>query len=714
MADKRYTPPSDVNKGSEDELTSDSMEDGSNWLRKAQDAFEFSTTFIDANYRNKWESGINAFNSVHDANSKYNTSSFDKRSKLFRPKTRSIIRKVEAAAAAAYFSNSDVLSIEAENSNDKTACAGAEMMKELIQHHLTKNVPWFQIVQGGLQDAMVTGCAVAHVYWETKGNTEESDNESSDSDYSKSNVKSFMGQPENAPSIDYKRSFTSDSSSNTNSKKVAKLIKDKPCVDLIPIENIRFDPAASWTNPVETSPYLIHLIPMYVGDVKTMMTNGKWKRYSESIIKSALQTKSDTTNQARLKKVSDPYNTNGKTISDYEIVWVQRHIHREDDVDYDFYTLGDVALLSEPVPLIDNVFHGMRPYVIGNCVLETHKVIPSSIPELSRGLQEEANEISNQRLDNVKFSMNKRYIVARNKQVDIQSLIRNVPGGITMADSVDDIREVSTPDVTQSSYLEQDRINTDMDELLGNFGAGTVQANKQLAQTVTGMSMMNSSANTLVEYTLRTFTETFIEPILNQLVLLERHYETDEVLLDIIGNRTGVFKKLGTDENADKLLQHNVSLKVNVGMGATSPEQKLNKLTQGIMSYGNIVKMGIPNLNTSEIGKEIFGALGYSDGSRFITQSDNPEITQLQQQIQQLESQLKTKTQPVEIAKMNNDNRLQIATMKEGHLNSRKLVDHYASIAKSGLKPIADAGAIKTLENSQPTKQQPLSPQRKM
>jgi hypothetical protein len=671
--DKQFQPPSTTDpvasKTGPGALTPDKKvdvddSDSGKWLQRAKDAFAFSTTYVDNNYRGKWEDGINAFNSIHPSSSKYHSGSFEKRSKLYRPKTRSIIRKIEAAAAAAYFSNSDVLSIESENASDPKDCAAAEVMKELIQHHLTKTVPWFQVVQGGLQDAMVSGSAVAHVYWDTK--------------------------------------TTAD---NT------KLVNDHPKVDLIPIENIRIDPAASWVDPVETSPYIIHLIPMYVGDVKTMMAAGTWKKYSEGMIKQALQSKSDSTNQARLKRQGNPYDSDGKTISDYEVVWVQRHIHREDDIDYDFYTLGDVALLTDPVPLSETVFHGKRPYVIGNCVIETHKVFPSSIPELSKGLQEEANEISNQRLDNVKFSMNKRYIVARNKQVDIQSLIRNVPGGVTMADSTEDVREVSTPDVTQSAYLEQDRINTDMDELLGNFGAGTVQANKQLAQTVTGMSMMNSSANVLVEYTLRTFTETFIEPILNQLVLLERHYETDENLLKLVGKRAEVMKKLGTEDKTDELLQRELFVRVNVGMGATSPEQKINKLLSGLTAYGNLVKMQIPNLNIAEAGKEIFGALGYADGSRFLSIGENPEVQQLQAQVKQMQAQLQDKTQPVKIAQMNNETKVHIATMKEGNANNRKLVDHYSKLTEKGLGQVANDAAIKANANGAPApkpQQQPM------
>jgi len=47
--------------------------------------------------------------------------------------------------------------------------------------------------------------------------------------------------------------------------------------------------------------------------------------------------------------------------------------------------------------------------------------MPSSIPQLSKGLQEETNEVANQRIDNVKFVLNKKWFVKRGKEADVQA-----------------------------------------------------------------------------------------------------------------------------------------------------------------------------------------------------------------------------------------------------------------------------------------------------
>jgi hypothetical protein len=725
---KPITPPSTVDTNAEYSGVS-----SSSWLQRAQQAFQNSTSFVDTNYRKHWEDSISMFNSEHPSDSKYNAPQYDKRSKIFRPKTRAIVRKIEAASAAAFFSNADIVSITAQNPSDKAEVLSAEVMKALLEWRLTNSIPWFQIVQGGIQDAAVQGAVIAHVYWKlTTRNVAKATNDLSDDEMytnHQSNINSvndtpytgpvsplkdpkevFSGETQNGPSIGHNYGSGVGGGEQRTGKEqlprgdkpkiktyVNEVVEDKPCVDLIPIENFRVDPAASWIDPINTSPYLIHIIPMFVGDVKSKMNTGEWKAFPEAMIKSALQNKSDTTNAVRQKGKIDPYESDGKQIADYEVVWVQRHIHRHNGRDWEFYTLGEVALLTDPQPLEKNVFHGERPYVMGTINLETHKVYAASIPELSKQLQEEANEIANQRLDNVKMVLNKRYIVARNKQVDIGSLVRNVPGGITMADDVDkDIREVTFQDVTQSSYAEQDRINGDMDELLGNFSSGSVSTNRQLAETATGMALLSQNTNIMVEYQLRTYVETFIEKVLKQLIKLEQHYETDQDVLEIAGQQAQARQKYGVDKITDDMLDHQMTLRVNVGMGATNPVQKIQKLTQGIGAFMNIAVQAtkVPVLNMEEVGKELFGALGYADGSRFINKQIDPQVVQMQKAIQQLQMALKTRSDlkaadnqtKMAVTTQNNQTKLALANLNNKH----KTVENAADRTHGANKMIAE------------------------
>lgn len=251
------------------------------WLKIAADAYSSSTTYVDANYRKKWEDAINMFNSKHPAESKYHSDAYKHRSKYFRPKSRSMVRKHEAAAAAAFFSNVDVISTDAVDQGNKEQVASAAIWKEVLNHRLTKTIPWFQIVVGGVQDAMTVGVVCSYQYWKYR------DELVNDDEYH----------------VELDEYGTEILVKNQPSRNV---LEDEPCVELQAIENIRIDPGADWINPIKSSPYVIRMIPMYVTDVKSLMEREdektqqpKWKKLDDAEIRSASKQLNDTTRQTR-------------------------------------------------------------------------------------------------------------------------------------------------------------------------------------------------------------------------------------------------------------------------------------------------------------------------------------------------------------------------------------------------------------------------------
>lgn len=576
------------------------MMDNDRALRLAKDAYTGSTSFFDTSIRPQLERDLRMFQSRHGADSKYHSEAYRTRSKLFRPKTRAAIRNGEAAAAEAFFSSNDTVSVEPTNGQDPAQQASAEVMKALLQYRLTKSIPWFLIAIGAYQDAMVTGSVASYQSWE----------------------------------YDPIRNI------------------DRPSIELLPLENLRFDPAASWVDPVGTSPYIIQLIPMYLKDVKRRMqpdqdgTAPKWFPLNDNQLISAATQTHDSTRMLREDARAD--SRNGVTdITDFSIVWVHRNIIEDEGQDVIYYTLGEQFLLSAPVLLTNEHPHGRRPYVVGCAVLETHKAYPSSLPKLVRDVQVESNEIANQRIDNVKLALNKRYFVKRNKQVDIRSLTRNTPGSVTlMLDPAEDVKVFDTPDVTGSSYQEQDRLNLDFDELAGNFSTGSVQSNRRLNETVGGMTLLTDSANKLGNYQLKTFVETWVEPVLRQLVLLEQYYETDAKILALAGKEAQLFQRFGIDQPTDDMLTAEVTLTVAVGMGTTSPSQRINNLMTGVNGVKAALEDGVLErygIDPTEVIKEVFGALGYKNGGRFFRNAEDPRIAGMQQKIEQLQQQLEAK-----------------------------------------------------------------------
>lgn len=590
------------------------------WLGLAKDAYEASTSYVDANYRKRWEDAIAQFNNRHPADSKYNQDSYKHRSRLFRPKARAMVRKYEAAAAAAFFANIDVVSTTAVRESDMMQRAGAELMKEILQHRLTKTIPWFQVLVGGVQDALTVGVVCSYQYWK----------------HSSKPVKVIGERPELSIGEDGNEVVVNVPEERIEMESVI----DEPCVELVPIENIRIDPAADWIDPIKSSPYAIRMVPMYAVDLKTEMRRidqktgrARFNQLDDGQIAEGVKTEADSTKAARdggRQQTED----SEKSLADYEVIWLHENFVRVEGEEFVFWTLGTKHMLSEPVPLADAYFHGERPLVMGCAVLETHRTMPNSMVMLGDQLLREANEIVNQRLDNVKLVLNKRWIVKRGKNVDVNSLLRNVPGSVTMADATDDVQEINWPDVTGSSFAEQDRVNVDYDELTGSFSAGSVQSNRKLNETVGGMSIISSSASQITEFTLRTITETWVEKVLRQLVKLESAYETDEVILGLAAERAQLYPRYGIDKVTDKLLQQDLSVNVNVGIGATDPGIKLNRFLMAMDAYSRMSQSAPQNVDLKEVAKEVFGLSGYRDGARFFSEED-PRMQAMQNQLQQ-------------------------------------------------------------------------------
>jgi hypothetical protein len=274
---------------------------------------------------------LRQFQGLHPQGSKYLSDAYRARSKFFRPKTRAAVRKNEAIAAEALFQTTDVVSITPMDDDNQAQLASAEINKELLQYRLTKTIPWFLIAMGAYQDAQVQGICV---------------------------LVPTTGKYNKQKNI------------------------DQPCIELRPIENIRFDPAADWYDPVGSSPYFIDMIPMYVEGREGADENAD-QRASSSEVEHGRQAQLlkactmllDVVRMQREPGRVDPRSPS-QQITAYTIVWVHRNIVEVDGEDWIYHTLGTVAMLDKPRPLRKVYFHGKRPYTIGFSVIETHKSYP--------------------------------------------------------------------------------------------------------------------------------------------------------------------------------------------------------------------------------------------------------------------------------------------------------------------------------------------------
>lgn len=575
-------------------------------IETARTIYRASTDYMDSNITNQWEMNLNHFNNEHSPRSKFRGKNF-KRSHVFRPKTRSMTKSSEAALTNAMFSTLDVLDVQAEDPTDQVQLASAAINKEILQYRLDRKIKWYQTVIGAYQSTQVYGLCISMQRWDYHVDTDV------------------------IPATDGSGNYITDDDGTLMGFEQEKVRKDDLCVDLIAPENFRFDPMCDWRDPCGTSPYLIYMMPIYVSDALENMEKKDdktgqpvWRKYAMGDLLATRKKWYDRTRQAREgNRRIDP--ADDQASSAYSTVWAHMNVVRINGDDMMYWTMGTELILTEPVLLTEAFPHlkdGERPFTVGFSTIEAFRNYPAGDVEQSAGLQEEINLVANQRLDNVKLVLNKRYYVKRGSQVDLDALIRNVPGGgVMMNDPEKDVQTVDTRDVTGSSYQEQDRLSVEMDELVGSFSQTSVQSNKNLNETVGGMEAMSSGAGAVRDYGLRIFFETWAEPTLRQMVRLTQYYETDKTILSLAAKKVSLYQKFHIDKITDELLINDLTVRVNVGMGNTDPQKRVEKLMYATKNAASLPEMA-PRMKSSEVADEIYGSLGYKDASRFFRNDD--------------------------------------------------------------------------------------------
>ena len=618
-------------------------------IQTARTIYRASTDYMDSNITTVWETNLAHFNSEHKPSSKFRAQSF-KRSKVFRPKTRSMTKSSEAALTNAMFSTLDVLDVQAEDPSDQRQVASAAVGKEMLQLRLDRKIPWYQTVIGAYQSTQVYGLCISFQRWDYHVDTDV------------------------VPAQSESGGYIVDEEGNLMGYEQEKVRKDDLCIDLIAPENFRFDPMCDWRDPCGTSPYLIYMMPIYVIDALEKMEQDDpktgqpaWRKHAMGDLLATRKQWYDRTRQARegnrrIDPADDPAS------SSYTTLWAHMNIVKINGDDMMYWTMGTELVLTDPVLLTEAFPHlreGERPFTIGFSTIEAFRNYPAGDVEQAAGLQEEINLVANQRLDNVKLVLNKRYYVKRGSQVDLDALIRNVPGGgVMMNDPEKDVQTVDTRDVTGSSYQEQDRLGVEMDELTGSFSQSSVQntGNRKGGETKGGMEQMSSGAGAVRDYGLKIFFETWVEPTLRQMMRCEQMYETDITIMTLASKRAQLLQRFGIDELTDELLLNELTVRVNVGMGNTDPQKRVEKLMFATESSAKLPGMAA-RMKSSDVADEIYGALGYKNAVRFF-RTDEEQKQYIEANPPKEDPEMAIKKEEIKMHTQDNERRHQREVMK--------------------------------------------------
>lgn len=201
--------------------------------------------------RKTWDRNYRAFHNQHFDGSKYLAKEYQARSKHFRPKTRSAVRKAMAGMASSLFSTVDAIAIQPGNEGDPVSRAGAALMQEILNYRTDRTsgrnaIPWFKTAMGATQDAQLTGIVVSKQYWklQTKQVGEQPMSET---------------DPETGEEVEIWDEDPETSARTRAMQPVLKTIFDRPDCVCLPGEQVLIDSGADWTDPAQSSAFLIQI-----------------------------------------------------------------------------------------------------------------------------------------------------------------------------------------------------------------------------------------------------------------------------------------------------------------------------------------------------------------------------------------------------------------------------------------------------------------------
>lgn len=598
--------------------------------------------------RGVWARSYMAYHSRHWHSSKYETETYKYRSRLFRPKTRSAVQKNQATAAAALFSTNDAVSVRAEYEDDPQQSASAAVLAELLNYRLDRTsakggIPWFRVSMGAHEDAQITGICASKQYWDYRTFTKKHyNNQPKLQEDGTTPMMGMDGQPEMDEVV----------------TEEVKVYADRPMIELLPAENVYVDLRAPWYDPIQEGSYAIVRYPMSIGALKQLMasTNPRspieWLPIEETELANASRDYDDYgVRQARDgKNVRDAQRERDAPATPFQTVWVHENFMRFNGVDYCWWSLGANRFLSVVICTGDAYpqFHGFRPITYGVAALEPHVVYPQSPVESWQPIQAETNDLINLNLDALRQSIEPLTKVKTGSLFDARQLrMRGAAGANVVVRNMEDIEFDRIPEPSGQVYMQQNHLNADFDDLAGIFSGSSVQTNRSMNETVGGMRLLAGSANALSEFNLRIWVETWVEPTIRQTLQNIQYYESDEKAISLAGQRAKLVEKYGVSEITDELLEAEVRVAVNVGIGAADPMQRMTKLQLALQTLASVAPFAdrMVKINMEEIIREVMGVAGYKEGMKFFTFADpsemppDPEVikTQMEQAAKALE-----------------------------------------------------------------------------
>lgn len=194
------------------------------------------------------------------------------------------------------------------------------------------------------------------------------------------------------------------------------------------------------------------------------------------------------------------------------------------------YTIG---ARREVLKKEKNPFGGLLPFIMARYIPVQHELYGIGIPEIAESLQEELNDVRNQRMDNINLIINRMFIANKYADIDFDSLI-SYPGNVILSNDVNAIKPLETKDVTRSAYQEEDTIKKDMDTAIGEYPYDAGQPPTR-RETATGIVKLQQASNIRFDTVVKMLEFTVLRSIAKTFLWLDYHFLEPQEFAKIVG-----------------------------------------------------------------------------------------------------------------------------------------------------------------------------------
>lgn len=587
--------------------TSESDDKSLRLFKKSQKAWDISQNYLD-NFKDKIIRRYKMYNSQHYQEEKYCEEDY-KRNKHYVPKSHEFVKNSVSQVVQAYFLNQDFIYLTPEVSEDVVSAMSAEYFTYVLNKRLkSKNNWWLTFIEMTAQSGFIHNMCIAKVDWDVDG-------------------KYSIAVP-------------------------------------IMLERLRIDPYADPLDPIGTSSFIIHKTEMYVDDLKAKQKEDGWLSFSvEDLQKNFVSVASSESEveSSRYRDGYDPKEGHGSVDPELEKVFVHENIIRENNKYYVFYTLGTTKMLTKVFDLKEIYPQGL-PFVMAPLYPEEMKVYATAPLDHAYPAQKLINDYTNSSMDAIDQVAWPVTIIKANSGFDAKKLQKVGPNSFIEARNPQtDIFQLTKQVQPQALRSEVPFLMNNFDSTVGGLPNSTVSTEGG-DTTATGQNMRYRSQSQVINMYLMNYNEKFIEPVLELMLKCEKIFGLKEdKFVEKVFKNTKLLQRY-----SDKLLQEGINpedfevdrefaeadtvLSVNVGMGAVSPQMRVEQFLASLNAIRNLVPNVQTQLDVKEIIKELMSLNGYKDYNRFFISQDDPIIAEMQGIIQQLQQELAQKKTPEEVA----------------------------------------------------------------